>query len=407
MRKLIAITTLFSGCFTGLAIAKEPLHVVVSLDEQRLWVYEGAKEISRSNVSSGKAGHRTPTGIFSILQKRRHHRSNIYNNAPMPFMQRLTWTGIALHASGSVPRRPASHGCVRLPHGFARKLFGLTTRGAHVTIERNPQKPTLFTHPNLFQPAKVWRASAEFDPWVNQNIEARNPGAEENDDDAPVRIYLTRRTQAEDVKDSQRILNKLGYGAGDVDGFMGPATAKAIKWYQRSHGLKENGLISGDLMARLFASAREEAPKNGRLLVRKNFKPVYETGVEIKDPQYPLGSHLITASEFDAEALSTKWLSVSLEDQVYRQVNLPGGVKIEEGTDRYLLADALNRIVIDDEARRKVSQMLVPLSSISISDNGLSGETATKGTDFVVITRPGKAKNTVKLKKKKKKSQNS
>lgn len=109
------------------------LVVVVSLPEQRAHVYRNGIRIGVSTVSTGKPGKETPTGTFEILQKKRMHRSNLYNNAPMPFMQRLTWDGIALHA-GKIPGYPASHGCVRLPAAFAEALFDETERGMLVVI---------------------------------------------------------------------------------------------------------------------------------------------------------------------------------------------------------------------------------------------------------------------------------
>ena len=110
-----------------------PLTLAVSLAMQRLYVYRGSELIGVTTVSTGKPGKRTPAGDFTILQKRRHHRSNIYSNAPMPFMQRLTWTGIAIHA-GHLPGFPASHGCIRVPMEFARSLFTMTTLGEAVSI---------------------------------------------------------------------------------------------------------------------------------------------------------------------------------------------------------------------------------------------------------------------------------
>ncbi|HEX9946575.1 MAG TPA: L,D-transpeptidase family protein [Allosphingosinicella sp.] len=110
-----------------------PVEMVVSIPLQRAYVYRGGTLIGVTTVSTGKPGHRTPTGKFDILQKRARHFSNLYNNAPMPFMQRLTWGGIALHA-GQIPGRPASHGCVRLPLEFARNLFAVTSVGASVHI---------------------------------------------------------------------------------------------------------------------------------------------------------------------------------------------------------------------------------------------------------------------------------
>ena len=107
--------------------------VVVSLPEQRAHVYRNGTRIGVSTISSGKAGHETPTGVFPILQKREEHYSNLYDNAPMPYMQRLTWDGIALHA-GRIPGYPASHGCIRLPKAFAKKLFAATERGVTVVV---------------------------------------------------------------------------------------------------------------------------------------------------------------------------------------------------------------------------------------------------------------------------------
>ena len=110
-----------------------PITMVISIPQQLLYLYRGGNLIAVSTVSTGKPGKDTPTGEFTILQKNKHHRSNIYSNAPMPFMQRLTWDGIALHA-GQLPGYPASHGCIRLPMAFARQLFALTDLGVQVSV---------------------------------------------------------------------------------------------------------------------------------------------------------------------------------------------------------------------------------------------------------------------------------
>lgn len=107
--------------------------IVVSLEEQRLHVYRNGLRIGVSTISSGKPGHETPTGTYPILQKRVEHYSNLYDNAPMPYMQRLTWDGIALHA-GRIPGHPASHGCVRLPHEFSKLLYDVTRHGTMVVV---------------------------------------------------------------------------------------------------------------------------------------------------------------------------------------------------------------------------------------------------------------------------------
>ena len=110
-----------------------PVEIVISLGLQRAYVYRGGTLIGVSTVSSGREGHESPVGRFQILEKRKIHRSNRYNDAPMPFMQRLTWRGVALHA-GDIPGRPASHGCIRLPKEFAQSLFGVTSVGSSVFI---------------------------------------------------------------------------------------------------------------------------------------------------------------------------------------------------------------------------------------------------------------------------------
>jgi lipoprotein-anchoring transpeptidase ErfK/SrfK len=119
--------------------AEGPVRIVVSLSEQKAFVFKAGALVAASPVSTGKRGHETPTGTFPILEKQVHHRSNKYSNAPMPFMQRLTPYGIALHA-GHVPGYPASHGCIRLPWGFAKRLYGLTGYGTPVTITRGRVK---------------------------------------------------------------------------------------------------------------------------------------------------------------------------------------------------------------------------------------------------------------------------
>ena len=109
------------------------VEIVVSIERQMAYVYRAGTLIGVSTVSTGRRGHSTPTGSFTILQKNRRHFSNLYNNAPMPNMQRLTWGGIALHA-GALPGYPASHGCIRLPMEFSRLLFGVTSLGGRVHI---------------------------------------------------------------------------------------------------------------------------------------------------------------------------------------------------------------------------------------------------------------------------------
>jgi hypothetical protein len=131
--------------------AHQPMTLIVSLRNQKVDIYRGTTLITSSSVSTGKRGHATKAGVFSILEKRRRHYSNLYNGAPMPWMQRLTWSGTALHA-GVVPGYPASHGCIRLPYSFAPKLFSITDVGGQVVVAHGKVTPKLIEHSELFQP---------------------------------------------------------------------------------------------------------------------------------------------------------------------------------------------------------------------------------------------------------------
>lgn len=125
-----------------------PVAVIVSLPEQRVHVYRNGIRIAVSTCSTGKPGHETPTGVFVVLQKDKHHKSSTYDDAPMPNMNRLTWSGIALHA-GNLPGYPASHGCVRLPMAFSERLFDITHLGTPVIISGAVTDPQDLSHPGM------------------------------------------------------------------------------------------------------------------------------------------------------------------------------------------------------------------------------------------------------------------
>jgi hypothetical protein len=146
-----------------------PLVVYVDLSRQRATVYRNGVRIAVSTISSGKPGYETPTGVFTILQKNRFHRSNKYNSAPMPYQQRLTWDGVALHAGG-LPGYPESHGCVHLPMGFAQALFGVTRLGATVMVAGDAADHMRASDASLLAPIDATGAQARMDglddaPW--------------------------------------------------------------------------------------------------------------------------------------------------------------------------------------------------------------------------------------------------
>jgi hypothetical protein len=142
-----------------------PMLLIVNLSTQRAVLFRNGVPVGASTVSTGRPGHRTPTGVFSVLQKHVEHYSTIYDNAPMPYMQRLTWTGVALHA-GKLPGYPASHGCIRLPAGFARLLYGESSLGMTVVITDRQITPRIAPTPAIVAQSDVEAASTTGVEWT-------------------------------------------------------------------------------------------------------------------------------------------------------------------------------------------------------------------------------------------------
>ena len=141
-----------------------PFQVIVEIASQQIAIYGQNGFIARAPISTGMPGHPTPLGVFTVLSKAKWHQSNIYSGAPMPYMQRITWSGIAMHA-GPRPGYPASHGCIRLPEQFAIWLFHTTKVGARVIVTREPAAPVEIAHPKLFVPEQpVARAEPACEP---------------------------------------------------------------------------------------------------------------------------------------------------------------------------------------------------------------------------------------------------
>lgn len=168
-----------------------PVLVYVDLDRQRATVYRNGVRMAVSTISSGKPGHETPSGVFTILQKNRDHRSSTYNNAPMPNMQRLTWKGVALHA-GNLPGYPASHGCVRLPMEFSRLLFGITNLGGTVVIAGSHGEPIKRPAAGVLAPSNVGGPIARRLPLGSAQDYSWNP---ELSPEGPVSIIVSTGDQ--------------------------------------------------------------------------------------------------------------------------------------------------------------------------------------------------------------------
>lgn len=168
-----------------------PVLVYVDLGRQRATVYRNGVRIAVTTISSGKPGHETPTGVFTILQKNKDHRSSTYDNAPMPYMQRLTWMGVALHA-GNLPGYPASHGCVRLPMEFAKKLFTITPMGGTVVIAGGHEDPIKRPVAGVLAPVMAGVSKAPRMPLAPSGEFSWNPAASAS---GPVSIIISTGDQ--------------------------------------------------------------------------------------------------------------------------------------------------------------------------------------------------------------------
>ncbi len=162
-----------------------PVSIIVSLPDQLVHVYRNGVRIGVSTCSTGKPGHDTPTGVFTVLEKDKHHRSSSYSSAPMPNMNRLTWSGIALHA-GNLPGYPASHGCIRLPMKFSELLFGVTHVGTPVIVAGAASDPRDIVHPGLaltpdavkeLDTKKLVQMKSQRNPWQADVVDFSKPTA--------------------------------------------------------------------------------------------------------------------------------------------------------------------------------------------------------------------------------------
>jgi L,D-transpeptidase catalytic domain len=381
----------------------EPVVAIVSLRSQSITVYDANGWIARAPVSSGEKGRETPAGVFSVIQKDADHHSNLYDDAYMPHMQRLTWSGIALHG-GVLPGYPASHGCVRMPFGFAARLFDMTQLGLRVIVAPGDVVPVEIAHPALFSPSPEANALAsaravEAEQATRKANEARIAAVVAAREAAratvPVRVAenLLARVQeqlavAEAALDSPD--EQLRREAEQARTSAMPriselrvqlAAAKAdLEPKLRAVTPAREAAVTAEAARIAATAAAQEAAlepisvfvsrKTQRLYVRRGFQPVLESEVTILQTDRAIGTHVFTALSQDKDRRELRWIAVSLD---------------EEGAGGQMQAEAaLDRIAIPSAALERIVAMVSPRSSLIISDEELSPETASD-TDFVVV----------------------
>jgi L,D-transpeptidase-like protein len=407
--------------------AGEPILAIVSLQSQHITIYDANGWMLRAPVSSGQKGRETPAGIFSVLEKEAEHYSNLYDDAFMPHMQRITWSGIALHG-GVLPGHPASHGCIRLPYDFAEHLFDLTRPGLRVIVAPTDVAPVEIAHPLLPQSrpgagAQIAARTAEADEASRKADQARRAAGaafrESTQAMGPLRIAENLKHKAEaqlaaaeaalasassDEARQQAEDDKAKAAAriAELDAQWAAAKAEQQKKLDALAAARETVAAADTARTAAAEAARQAARelepmsvlisrKTQRLYIRQGFEPIYEGPVTIQDPDRPIGTHIFTAMELATGGPNMRWSVVSLHGHPQAAaIQARGGTasasrrEAEPAPAEPETAQAaLDRIVIPQEALDRIGGMM-PRSSFIVTDEGLSSETG-KRTDFVVV----------------------
>jgi hypothetical protein len=402
----------------------EPVMAVVALSSQRVTIYSARGRMREAPVSTGKGGYETPAGIYSVLEKNRDHYSNLYDDAAMPFMQRLTWSGIALHA-GALPGHPASHGCIRLPHDFAGDLFDASRTGMRVVVVRDDMSPVEISHPALFKPSEPGRQSlaaikAQAAAAAAKNAQdlrraANRAGREAEDYEERLIVAQEVKGTAQATIDEAEGLIKLEgpSQAGKLRDIIAKAQRRLAQAQKEIDAVYAEGKAALDAAAAARAEAKAAAAasveaqkevkaldvqpvsvfisrKTQRLYVRKAFEPLFESDVVISNPQAPIGTTLFTALGYAGDDGSLRWSALAMYPERGNPRHGGGrGAGLQSGpqsgrTSPEAAKAALDRIEIPKDALDRINELISPASSLIISDEGISKETG-KGTDFIVL----------------------
>ncbi len=393
--------------------AGEPIMAIVSIKTQEVTLYDADGWILRAPVSTGVTGRETPAGVFAVLEKEKDHHSTMYDDAWMPNMQRITWNGIALHG-GPLPGYAASHGCVRMPYGFAEKLFDKTRIGMRVIIAPNDAAPIEFSHPALFMPSADALAAA---PARAETLSREAADAAKMADDSKKAAATAVRETASLTASMRKLeLLKKRTDAEVTSAEKAVATAKTDEAKARAEERKQKAdakaadagtqldTAKADAKSKIDVVAAKDAAKAAetkkataakaasdaklalepvsiyisratqKLYVRRNthkrwpdggevFDSSIEVPITIRNPEKPIGTHVFTAMARTDKGL--RWTAVT----------------IDEGDDA---KDALDRITIPQEVLDRIAQTASPRSSIVVSDEPLSKETNYR-TEFVAV----------------------
>lgn len=338
-------------------LPEAPLLLVVSLDRQRMGIYSKGKLVETTTVSTGTASDPTPTGVFAIIEKSEKHFSNIYRGAPMPFMQRLTMSGVALH-SGHVTGRVESHGCVRLPHEYARRLFKATQLGVRVVVSQDEPEPVDLTDVRLLEPARIAAAT---------------------------------RLAAAAISD-------IATGSTSDSGTSPPAPAAVDKSIDPRNGRPKGPMaLVRDEVLRAAPVSILVSRAEGRVYVRHMFEPVIEMPITLSEPRRPIGTHVYTLSGMQPDGSGQVWsaITVKLTPRRTAAIRVLSGRRArgaptpatsgppDEGAAS-TAAEAIERFALPPEVIAQVAPLLRPGTSLVVTDQPQSKRVRTGWTDIIV-----------------------
>jgi L,D-transpeptidase catalytic domain len=417
-------------------IPKGPLQIIISIDQQKLHVYSDGAEVAETLIATGVPAHPTPVGVFSVIQKSILHHSNIYSGAPMPYMQRITWSGVALHEGVNLGH-PASHGCIRMPHDFATRLWVLTRLGARVIIARPELRPSDFANARLFVHKEISPpVSDAATPAIEKPIKTAQTVDDGRTIDAP-----TAKPEEGAARAPERAKDASGAAASaKPDGAASSITLRDtigadLPTQNAGDPITATGSEAPPTHKPSAADAAPEAPsaapasvpvppakpieivrtapktpisifvsgKDKKIYVRQEFSPLFSAPITIEHPDQLLGTHVFTAMEYLDDRTRFRWNVVSLPGEPPKtlpktsrvpviEARFAKGKRLDDSVAPPSLPspltpqEALAHIEIPQDVIERISQLIIPGSSLIVSDQGLGEETG-EGTDFIVVAR--------------------
>jgi lipoprotein-anchoring transpeptidase ErfK/SrfK len=414
-------------------IPNGPLQIIISIDQQKLHLYSDGKEVAETLIATGVPQHPTPVGVFSIIEKNILHHSNIYSGAPMPFMQRITWSGVALHEGVNLGH-PASHGCIRMPHDFAARLWVLTKLGVRVIIARPELQPSdfadtrLFVHMDETPPISTGAAPAIDRPVkTTATIEGdkTSDAMAPQPDDAFARALAAKAssggatTKMDGIASGIVLRSTIGPDAPTQIAAGEPIMPSTTVLPQNSEptatetpaaapGADPSPAVApapkpSDMAIRQAPISIFVSAKDKKIYVRQDFVPLFSAPISIAHPEQRFGTHVFTAIDYLGDHSSFRWNVVSLPAEPAKmspktsrpaavQTRYVRGKRLEEAVapppepSPLTAQEVLARIEIPQDVIERISQLIIPGSSLIVSDHGLGEETGA-GTDFIVVAR--------------------